>query len=127
MAEFLQNKNKRKVLRNNYIGAIEIIYLRKGSEYMKKIIAVVAVVLLVGSMIFVFSGCGEDDNNTTTTTSTTTVTGTSEVTTTENPGMVTDESEEGENGALGDIVTDMSEGMSDMVTDMSEGASRMLR
>ena len=31
------------------------------------------------------------------------------------------------NGVLGDIVTDMSEGVSDMVTDMSEGASRMMR
>ena len=126
MAEFLQNKNKQKILRNNYIGAIEIIYLRKGSEYMKKIIAVIAVVLLVGSMVLVFSGCGGDDNNTTSTT-TTTDAGTSEVSTTQNPGIVTDESEKGENGVLGDIITDVSEGVSDMVTDMSEGASRAMQ
>ena len=90
---------------------------------MKKIIAVVAVVLLVGSMVLVFSGCGEEDINTTTTT----IPGTSQVTTTQNPGVVTDESEEGENGVLGDIVTDVSEGVSDMVTDMSEGASRAMQ
>ena len=93
---------------------------------MKKIIAVVSVALLVGAMIFVFSGCGEDKNDITTT-NTTTVTTTSEVTVTQNPGVVTDESEKGENGVLGDIVTDISEGVSDMVTDMSEGVSRMVR
>ena len=91
---------------------------------MKKIIAVVAVMLLIGSMAFVFSGCGGDDNKTTTTT---TVPGTSEVTTTGNPGVVTDESEEGENGILGDIVTDVSEGVSNMVTDISEGASKAMQ
>ena len=79
--EFLQNKNKKDYLRNNYIGVIEIIYLRKGREFMKKIIAVVAVIVLVGSMVLV----------------------------------------------LGDIVTDVSEGVSDMVTDMSEDVSRMIR
>ena len=126
MAEFLQNKNKQKILRNNYIGVIEIIYLRKGSEYMKKIIAVVAVVLLIGSMVLVFSGCGEDDNNTTPTNNAT-VPGTAEVTTTQNPGVVTDESQEGENGVLGDIVTDVSEGVSDAMTDVSEDVSRMIR
>ena len=95
---------------------------------MKKIIAVVAVVLIIGSMVFVFSGCGENDANTTTTNGiTTTVPGTSEVTTPKNPGVVTDESKAGENGALGDIVTDISEGVSDMVTDMSEDASRAMR
>ncbi len=126
--EFLQNKNIKILLWNNYRGAHESIYLRKGSEYMKKIIAVVAVVLLIGSMVLAFSGCGEDDNNTTTTNrATTTVTGTSEVTTTKNPGVVTDESQKGENGVLGDIVTDVSEGVSDMVTDMSEGASRAMQ
>lgn len=93
---------------------------------MKKFITVIAVALIIGCMAFVFTGCGGDDNNTTTTTATTTPE-TSEVTTTMNPGMVTDESEEGENGVLGDIVTDVSEGVSDMVTDMSEGASRMMR
>ena len=74
------------------------------------------------------ASCGENDNNTTTTNrATTTVPGTSEVTTTKNPGVVTDESNAGENGVLGDIVTDISEGVSDMVTDVSEGVSRMVR
>ena len=93
---------------------------------MKKIIAVVAVIVLVGSMVLVFSGCGDNDNNVTSTTNTT-VPGTTDVTTTQNPGIVTDESEKGENGVLGDIVTDVSEGVSDMVTDMSEDVSRMIR
>ncbi len=90
---------------------------------MKKIITVIAVAMLIGCMAFVFSGCGGNDENTTTTTTP----ATSNVTTTMNPGMVTDESEEGDNGVLGDIVTDVSEGVSDMVTDMSEGASRMMQ
>lgn len=90
---------------------------------MKKLFTVVAVVLIIGCMAFVFSGCGEEKNNTTT--STTNPTTSDTITTTMNPGMVTDESEEGENGVLGDIVTDVSEGVSDMVTDVSEGVSRM--
>ncbi len=98
-----------------------MIYLRKGREFMKKIITVIAVAVLIGCMAFVFSGCGGNDENTTTTTPTT-----SNVTTTMNPGIVTDESEEGDNGVLGDIVTDVSEDVSDMVTDMSEDASRMM-
>lgn len=91
---------------------------------MKKIIAVVAVALLVGSMVLVFSGCGEKDNNTTTTLTTTNPLTTED--TTGNAGMVTDQSEKGENGALGDIVTDISEGISDMVTDASEDVSRIV-
>ena len=87
---------------------------------MKKIIAVVAVALIIGCMAFVFSGCGGNDQTTTTTSPTTTNA------TTTNPGMVTDESEKGDNGALGDIVTDISEGISGAVTDVSEGVSRMV-
>lgn len=90
---------------------------------MKKLFTVVAVALIIGCMAFVFSGCGEDNNTTTTTTNPTT---SDTITTTMNPGMVTDESEEGENGILGDIVTDVSEGISDMVTDASEDVSRMI-
>ncbi len=93
---------------------------------MKRIITIVAVALIIGCMTFVFSGCGGDDNNTTST-NTTTAPETSNVPTTNNPGVVTDQSENGDNGVLGDIVTDISEGVSDMVTDMSEGASRMMR
>lgn len=88
---------------------------------MKKVITVIAVAVLIGCMAFVFSGCGGNDENTTTTIPTT-----SNVTTTMNPGMVTDESEKGDNGVLGDIVTDVSEGVSDMVTDVSEGVSDMM-
>ncbi len=89
---------------------------------MKKFITVIAVAMLIGCMAFVFSGCGGNDKNTTTTTP-----ATSNVTTTMNPGMVTDESEKGDNGVLGDIVTDVSEGVSDIVTDVSEGVSDMMQ
>lgn len=89
---------------------------------MKKIIAVIAVAMLIGCMAFVFSACGGDDNNTTTT-----VPNTTDVTPApSNPGVVTDESENDDNGVLGDVVTDISEGVSDMVTDVSEGVSDMM-
>lgn len=95
---------------------------------MRKIIAVISALVLVGCMAVVFYGCGADDENTTTipeiskatvTESTTTM---SEV----NEGIVTDESEKGDNGVIGDIVTDVSEGVSEAVTDVSEGVSRMM-
>ena len=42
-----------------------------------------------------------------------------------NDGMVTDESTPGDNGVIGDIVTDVSEGLSDMVTDVSDDMRNM--
>lgn len=88
---------------------------------MKKIIAIFAVVMLVGCMAFVFSGCGGEDEKTTTTTTTTSALTTDRATTT-NPGMVTDVSESDDNGALGELITDASEGLSEMMTD----ADRMM-
>ena len=44
---------------------------------------------------------------------------------TRNDGVVTDESVPGDNGVFGDIVTDVSEGLSDMVTDVSEDMRSM--
>jgi hypothetical protein len=41
--------------------------------------------------------------------------------------MVTDESGKGENGVIGDIVTDMSEMASDMMTDVSEDMQKRAR
>ncbi len=90
---------------------------------MKKIIAVIAVVMLIGCMALVMSGCGEDKtdmNNTTTGTTNTTRPSTT------NPGMVTDVSENDDNGALGELATDVSERLSEMVTDASEAVSDMV-
>lgn len=102
--------------------------LRKGREFMKKIIAVISALLLVGCMAVVFYGCGAEDENTTTIpeTSKATITESTTMKADMNDGVVTDESSKGDNGVIGDIVTDVSEGVSQAVTDMSEGASRMM-
>ena len=95
---------------------------------MRKIIAVISVLVLVGCMAVVFYGCGADDENTTTIPETSKATVTESTTTMSevNEGIVTDESEKGDNGVIGDIVTDVSEGVSEAVTDVSEGVSRMM-
>ena len=99
--------------------------LRKGREFMRKIIAVISALLLVGCMAVVFYGCGADDENTTTMpeTSDATITQSTTMMPDKNDGVVTDESEKGDNGVIGDIVTDVSEGISQVVTDVSEGVS----
>ena len=95
---------------------------------MRKIIAVISALVLVGCMAVVFYGCGADDENTTTIPETSKATVTENTTTMSevNEGIVTDESEKGDNGVIGDIVTDVSEGVSEAVTDVSEGVSRMM-
>ncbi len=90
---------------------------------MKKIIAIMSAVVLVICLAMVLTGCG-GDKETPTTTNNTTIT-TEPVT--DNPGVVTDESNSGENGVIGDIVTDMSEMASDMMTDISEDMQRRVR
>ncbi len=97
--------------------------LRKGREKMKKIIAIVSAVVLVGCLALVLTGCGaKDEEVLTTLTTTTTSPATTEI---RNDGMVTDESIPGDNGVIGDIVTDISEGVSDMVTDVSQDMRNM--
>ena len=95
---------------------------------MRKIIAVISALVLVGCMAVVFYGCGADDENTTTIpeTSKATVSESTTMMSEVNEGIVTDESEKGDNGVIGDIVTDVSEGVSKAVTDVSEGVSRMM-
>lgn len=95
---------------------------------MRKIIAVISALVLVGCMAVVFYGCGADDENTTTIpeTSKATVSESTTMMSEVNEGIVTDESEKGDNGVIGDIVTDVSEGVSEAVTDVSEGVSRMM-
>lgn len=84
---------------------------------MKRIITILSAVVLVGCIAVLFYGCGAKDEEIITTTEniTTTI-----ADTTKNDGIVTDESQPGDNGIIGDIVTDISEGVSDMVTDVSE-------
>ena len=91
---------------------------------MKKIIAIMSAVVLVICLAMVLTGCGGDKDTPTTTANNTTIT-TEPVT--DNPGIVTDESNSGENGVIGDIVTDMSEMASDMMTDISEDMQRRVR
>ena len=95
---------------------------------MRKIIAVISALVLVGCMAVVFYGCGADDENTTTIpeTSKATVTESTTMMSEVNEGIVTDESEKGDNGVIRDIVTDVSEGVSEAVTDVSVGVSRMM-
>ncbi len=91
---------------------------------MKKFIAVFSALLLVGCMAVLFYGCGANDEEMTTTQPTTTdVITTTPVT---NDGMITDSAEEGDNGVIGDMVTDISEGMSMAMTDVSEDISDMM-
>lgn len=95
---------------------------------MKKLITVLSAVILVSCIAVLFSGCGAKDEEIITSTETTgTTISTTMTTTMKNDGMVTDESIEGENGLIGDIVTDISEGISDMVTDISEDASEIMQ
>lgn len=93
---------------------------------MKRIIAILSVVVLVVCLGLVLTGCGAKDEEVLTTLTTTTNTTTSPATTDMiNDGMVTDESTPGDNGVIGDIVTDVSEGLSDMVTDVSDDMRNM--
>jgi hypothetical protein len=93
---------------------------------MKRIIAILSVVMLVACLGLVLTGCGAKDEEVLTTLTTTTTTTTSPATTDMiNDGMVTDESTPGDNGVIGDIVTDVSEGLSDMVTDVSDDMRNM--
>lgn len=95
---------------------------------MKKIISLVSALILIGCIAVVFYGCGADDENMTTTTTTTPALSTVPSTDNmeengmmdENAGRVTDVSDENDNGVIGDIVTDISEGVSDAVTDVSQ-------
>ncbi len=95
---------------------------------MKKIITICSAVLLISCIALLFYGCGAKDEEVITTT----MPATTEMSTTEpmipetNEGMITDTSDKDDNGVIGDIVTDMSEGMSKVVTDVSEGISEIV-
>lgn len=92
---------------------------------MKKIIAVIAVIMIVGCLTVVLTGCGGDGDMTNTNTSVPQTSNTVTTDISDNPGSVTDESVKGEGGVIGDIVTDISEGASKAATDISEDVSDM--
>ncbi len=89
---------------------------------MKKIITVISLLVLVSCLSLVLVGCGAKDEEITTTRPETTEMPMRDDTT--NEGMVTDTSEKGDNGVIGDIVTDASEIVSDVVTEISEDIKR---
>ena len=90
---------------------------------MKKIITLSVAILCVAMVAALFYGCGnntEDMTTTTTTTTETTILDTTDVVPVPDvsDGVVSDVSGENENGLVGDIVTDVSEGVSKGATDM---------
>jgi len=91
---------------------------------MKKIITLSVAILCVALVAVLFYGCGNDAEDMTTTTITTTENTTSDTTDIitlpdVSDGVVSDVSGENENGIVGDIVTDVSEGVSEGARDMS--------
>lgn len=93
---------------------------------MKKIITICAAVLLTAVLVVTLCACGGNKNNTGTSGNSTSNTSTSDTMNgsdtmfdAEN-GKVSDVSEKGDNGVLGDIVTDISTDVSQAVTDVSE-------
>ncbi len=89
-------------------------------KFMKKLITAVSLLVLISCLTLVLVGCGAEDENVTTTTPTTTMDTSRDAM---EEGMVTDTSEKGDNGIIGDIVTDASEIASDVVTDISDDIS----
>ena len=91
---------------------------------MKKIITLSVAILCVALVAVLFYGCGNDAEDMTTTTLTktenTTIDTTMDIVTVpdKNDGVITDVSGENDNGLIGDIVTDVSEGISEGITDM---------
>ena len=90
---------------------------------MKKIITLSVAILCVALVAVLFYGCGNDTEDMITPTITTTETMTSDTTDIVTlpdvrEGVVSDVSGENENGLLGDIVTDVSEGVSEGAADM---------
>ena len=82
---------------------------------MKKIITLSVAILCVALVAVLFYGCGNDtEDMTTTTTTESTPADTTDIITLPDvsDGMVTDVSGENENGLFGDVVTDVSEGVS---------------
>ncbi len=90
---------------------------------MKKIITLGIAILAISMIAVLFYGCGNDAEDMTTTTLTTedtTIDTTMDIVTVpdKNDGEITDVSGENDNGLIGDIVTDVSEGISEGMSDV---------
>lgn len=88
---------------------------------MKKIIAICTALILTCLLVVAFTACG--DKNTTDDSTRTSTPAASQSTTmlpNENDGKVSDVSESGKNGVAGDIVSDISRGL----TELSEAVTR---
>lgn len=93
---------------------------------MKKIISAAVAVLLAGSIAVIFCACGAKDEDVATTKADSTGVATTLPNVPDtNEGMITDSSEKTDDGVIGDIITDVSEGISDAVTDISEDISEI--
>ena len=92
---------------------------------MKKILTLGVTILVISMVAVLFYGCGNDAEDMTTTTPTTentTIDTTMDIVTVpdKNDGMVSDVSGEDKNGLIGDVVTDVSEGVSEGLTDIKD-------
>lgn len=105
-------------------------YAHSGKDVneLKKIITLSVAVLAIALVAVMFYGCGNkaDDMTTTVpTTQNTTVDTTMDIVTVpdQNDGKVSDVSDEGNDGLVGDIVTDLSEDVSEGITDIRDAVT----
>ena len=88
--------------------------LRKGREFVKKVIALMAALLVTVIIAVSLCACGNKDDNTTTSSTSMAQSTTNTAVPNAEDGKVTDQSESGNNGAAGDLATDISEGLTDL-------------
>ena len=103
----------------------------KGSDVLKKSIKALAVILSLAVVFALFCACGRKSANgdstaapTTEAADTTLPVTSADEETKKNDGMITDVSEEGSNGAAGELASDAGELVSDVADGVSEGFSK---
>ncbi len=96
----------------------------KDVKSMKKIITLGVAILAISMVAVLFYGCGNnaDDMTTTSTTQNTTLDTATDIVTMpdKSDGVVSDVSGDNNNGLIGDVVTDVSEGISEGLTDIRD-------